>query len=193
MKYREGLFFGALWLIAGGLLLLPTMDKRPIKLVQSSASATNFFRSWTTKQWEDFSLDHEWIDPSFADSRIYRGHKIYKVSFSPGGYNIDFVKLGMIVRDLHKRLVIDGECTSACTFMADIALDQTCITKWAYFQYHKSSNEDIVPLYSDFAYNYVLHKGGFPSFSSGKLVLMPYTVAAQHWKTCNFRAMIGKL
>ncbi len=58
-----------------------------------------------------------------------------------GGVIVDFVKKYSDMRDTKDRLVIDGECASACTlFLGILPKDRFCVTHSASLGFHSASS-----------------------------------------------------
>ncbi|MGQ2908727.1 MAG: hypothetical protein ACT6QU_12310 [Aliihoeflea sp.] len=118
---------------------------------------------------------------------------------NPGGDVRKFLAAAKEIRRSGKRVVIDGQCASACAIFADVARERVCITKRATFGFHKASvfraqvtgnvrkwerirRHD--PEHSSDIANWVYRNGGFPV--SG-LNVMPASEGAKFWRRCELR------
>lgn len=102
-----------------------------------------------------------------------------------GGSIAGFRDAAKQVRDtLGARLVIGGECYSACASLAELAPDQTCLLPGAELYYHKTDAEMIPPDYSFRTRLFVALHGGWPSYKSQKFTRMPYEEALKRWPEC---------
>lgn len=88
----------------------------------------------------------------------------------------------------HTKVVIDGDCASACAIFADFARANICITRRAAFLFHKASvreNGKIMfrfdPPQSPDIYEWVNDHYGFPE---NKMLRMQYSEAQQFWRPC---------
>ena len=109
------------------------------------------------------------------------------VNYNPGGSVPDFYAASDVIsKRMDVKIIINGECISACTLLSDLNIDQVCITPEAKFRYHTTTEEEIPFGFSQWTLDWVNSQGGFPSLYSGKLLDMKYDVAKNHWKTCDF-------
>ena|ERR1700722_16601801 len=138
--------------------------------------------------------EEQWITAAKSERIIFEDYPAVLcetstcvVKHNGGGQVVSFVKTAVDIREKHQKLIIDGPCYSACTILADLVRDQTCITYKAMFAYHKTNLNGVPNLYSWFVHNYVESRGGWPEFGTGKFIRMPYYIAAKHWKTCSLR------
>lgn len=101
------------------------------------------------------------------------------VKSSYGGQVDAFRNAAIMIGARGDKLVIDGRCLSACTYMVDTTVADVCVTKHAYFGYHLFRNDDghYYPkdYYSKAVYNWVAKHGGwhgdrFTFMSGGQLL-----------------------
>jgi hypothetical protein len=108
------------------------------------------------------------------------------LNYSGGGFNIDFEIASLIINYWpEQHLIINGPCISACTILADLSFNKTCITDNASFYYHKSSMETISYGYSRYVLDWIAQHGGFPDFRSGKTLQMSREAVHKHWRSCS--------
>jgi len=113
-----------------------------------------------------------------------------------GGYIINFQLAADALTRSNTRLVIDGDCYSACAVAADQARVQTCITHRAVFYFHQASVPSMsrvggkdVEVRSDFGDppqspaidTWVKGHGGYPKDG---FLTMRYAEAKKFWQTC---------
>lgn len=118
---------------------------------------------------------------------------------NPGGDVRKFLAAAAEIRKSGRRVVIDGQCASACAIFADVAREKVCITKRATFGFHKASVfkaqvtgnvrkwERIArhdPEHSRDIANWVQRNGGFPVRG---LNVMPASEGAKFWRRCELR------
>ena len=109
------------------------------------------------------------------------------VDYDPGGAVADFYAASDIIsKRMDVKIIINGDCISACTLLSDMNRNQVCITPEAKFRYHTTTEEEIPFGYSQWTMDWVNSQGGFPSLYSGNFLDMKYDVAKNHWKTCDF-------
>jgi hypothetical protein len=139
--------------------------------------------------------------PALDQAEIRCVRNVCTVRNNPGGDIEIFRRAARELLAERKRLVIDGECASACVILADIARAHTCITPRARMAVHKSTvvrftgrtavdgreapvaeivrRED--PPQSPDIDRWVKRHGGYPI--NGVLV-MPVRDARQFWPAC---------
>ncbi|HEY4502188.1 MAG TPA: hypothetical protein VJJ20_03955 [Candidatus Paceibacterota bacterium] len=110
---------------------------------------------------------------------------------SPGGDALVFATAAASVRrgDL---VIIDGNCSSACSVFADFARPNVCITRKAAFGFHQGvdkysdgSKVYHLPIYSLDIMRYVVAEGGFPNTDHGEeLLVMRYPDTMRFWPIC---------
>ena len=107
---------------------------------------------------------------------------------NPGGDALTFTKAARFVRDgAIKLVVIDGRCASGCAYFADKTPPHLCITRKAYFSFHKGRTSDGTDefifdlIHSDDIQKWVTQQGGYPTDS---MLVMKYKVAKKFWPTC---------
>lgn len=67
----------------------------------------------------------------------------FRITFSPGGGIIDFVRQYQDLREHETKVVVDGACISACTIMLGILRDeQVCVTERASLGFHSATQGD---------------------------------------------------
>lgn len=113
-----------------------------------------------------------------------------------GGYIIDFELAADALARSDTKLVIDGDCYSACAVAADLARTQTCITHRAAFHFHQASVRSVrsiagkdVEVRSDFGDPpqsppidaWIKKRGGYPKDG---FLTMRYAEAKKFWQTC---------
>lgn len=116
------------------------------------------------------------------------------IQFDGGGYISSYEELSRRVRLTGWRIVIDGECYSACAILADRARPFVCLTYKARFFFHQMSGKIEGPAGNFTVYRqpYAHHgadvaawielNGGQPL--SGWLY-MPFTEARSFWPSCS--------
>ncbi len=118
------------------------------------------------------------------------------VNDSPGGDMEDYQEAAKAIASRKWRLVINGDCYSACAIVADSIRQRTCITPWAAFYFHKAytrrevqvagltkelRTDYIDPIQSLEIHTWIYNRGGYPIDGFRK---MSYQEAGRFWKTC---------
>lgn len=132
---------------------------------------------------------------------------ICRVNDNPGGYVQDFVSAARQLMAQHRRLMITGQCSSACVIAADVARSVTCITPNASMRIHKvrvtqtrriyyaGMNSFVIPVgveseveppFSSDIRAWVDAHGGYKraALHGADYLIMPYEDAAKIWRTC---------
>jgi len=120
--------------------------------------------------------------------------KICTISRNMGGYLVVFQAAAREVLREGKRLVINGECRSACAILADKARPNVCITSRARFGFHKAYVSKIVggkrikvPVYdppqSPDIDRWVKARGGYPA-PGKRHRWMSASEARVFWRIC---------
>lgn len=117
------------------------------------------------------------------------GKKFCHLKNNQGGSVVTFLSAALEIKKNKKTLVLEGDCVSACTLIADFIQESTCIMKGTILKYHKASDNSVPPFFSDFTNKFIESQGGWPDYGD-RLVSMDYKTAALHWKTCNFRTLL---
>ena len=129
------------------------------------------------------------------------------VTYNPGGFVSKFESAASaILGGARERVIIDGDCYSSCTLLADYAAENVCLTVWARLYFHRGTGLKLEPVripmgntvvyagvYTSVTHidlDYRLPKvvgwinsiGGLPK--DGKFVEMPAAIAHDTWPTC---------
>ena len=129
------------------------------------------------------------------------------IKFSPGGFVVKFEEAAQaIIEGARSRVIIDGDCYSACTLLLDRIENKGCLTVWARLYFHRGITSSVrgyyippdgniaksTPLLSfkrfDVDYHmpsvtgWIKNIGGLPQ--DGQFVEMPTTLAHSVWQTC---------
>jgi len=115
---------------------------------------------------------------------------------SPGGQIGLFVTAAIAVKNgARSRVIIDGQCDSACAIFADIARKHVCITPHAHFGFHKATRFEYSeahnayvpgkrfdpPFHSSDVKRWVYARKGFPTHG---MLRMSSSQAGRIWKRC---------
>jgi len=97
-----------------------------------------------------------------------------------GGRIGDFEELASQVLHDDRIVIIDGDCFSACTLLADFGRPHVFITRRARMHFHRSSAES-VPDQSEGIATWVNSHGGYPSYASQTFTTMTFEDAKAFW------------
>lgn len=115
---------------------------------------------------------------------------------NPGGLVDAFRRAALQMKLEGRRLVIDGDCASACTMAADLARPRVCITKRAVLRFHRAyeydakgrflRRSDPSGYYSPDIVAWVKERGGFPGSTEkdNALLDMPFSEAKAMFPVC---------
>lgn len=117
---------------------------------------------------------------AFADGFLAACGDPCWINSNPGGVIGNYEALARLVLATNRRVIINGDCASACTVFADKARPMVQITITSRFQFHRSQTEHDLPLSPDVA-DWVNAHGGFPSNASGDLTTMVFADAKAFW------------
>lgn len=112
------------------------------------------------------------------------------IRYNDGGNIEQFRRAGVTLKNDGRRLVIAGDCISACTVLADVARPRVCITPQARFRFHKAFLDerrlDMIGDYRRDIQAWIKRKGGLPGSDvcDDALLTMSNREARQFFPLC---------
>lgn len=122
---------------------------------------------------------------SFANGFLTACGDPCHISLNPGGFARDYRALAARVATLRTRIVIKGDCYSACATFADKARAHVCVVSGARFHFHRSNFGDPQDVSPDIR-AWVDANGGFPGYESGRFTTMEFWTARNFWRECEW-------